>query len=294
MKKTGYQLYALATVFCWSLAFVITRMTLPYFSAASLGFLRYLTASTALAVIAVVTKMKPPKAADWPLFFLGGFFGFFLYMLVFNRGLASVPAATASVVNATVPVVTALIAGVVYRERIRGFQWAAIVIELIGVAVLTVMSGGLSRSGGLKWLFLAALALSSYNIVQRRLTKTYTAMQASTYSIFAGTLLLSVFAPAAFRELSAAPAEQYVYVALLGIFPSAVAYVSWSVAFSKAERTTQVSNFTVLTLFFTSLMGVVLLHEMPDPATLCGGGITLAGVLLFNYGAALFDTRRGA
>lgn len=294
MKKPLYQPYALATIFCWSLAFVFTRMTLSYFSAASLGFLRYLVASAALIVIAVIKKIKSPKPADWPLFLVSGFFGFFLYMIAFNKGLSSVPAATASVVNATVPVVTALIAGVVYREKIRGFQWVAVVIELIGIAVLTVMSGGLTQSGGLVWLFLAALSLSTYNILQRKLTKKYTAMQASTYSIFAGTLMLAFFSPTAFRELAAAPAAQYIYVALLGVFPSAIAYVSWSVAFSKAERTSQVSNFTVLTLFFTSLLGILILGETPNAATLVGGGITLAGVLLFNYGAAWLGKRRQA
>ena len=294
MKKPLYQPYALATIFCWSLAFVFTRMTLSYFSAASLGFLRYLVASAALIVIAVIKKIKPPKPADWPLFLVSGFFGFFLYMIAFNKGLSSVPAATASVVNATVPVVTALIAGVVYREKVRGFQWVAVVIELIGIAVLTVMSGGLTQSGGLVWLFLAALSLSTYNILQRKLTKKYTAMQASTYSIFAGTLMLAFFSPTAFRELAAAPAAQYIYVALLGVFPSAIAYVSWSVAFSKAERTSQVSNFTVLTRFFTSLLGILILGEMPNAATLVGGGITLAGVLLFNYGAAWLGKRRQA
>ena len=294
MKKPLYQPYALATIFCWSLACVFTRMTLSYFSAASLGFLRYLVASAALIVIAVIKKIKPPKPADWPLFLVSGFFGFFLYMIAFNKGLSSVPAATASVVNATVPVVTALIAGVVYREKIRGFQWVAVVIELIGIAVLTVMSGGLTQSGGLVWLFLAALSLSTYNILQRKLTKKYTAMQASTYSIFAGTLMLAFFSPTAFRELAAAPAAQYIYVALLGVFPSAIAYVSWSVAFSKAERTSQVSNFTVLTLFFTSLLGILILGETPNAATLVGGGITLAGVLLFNYGAAWLGKRRQA
>lgn len=294
MKKPLYQPYALATIFCWSLAFVFTRMTLSYFSAASLGFLRYLVASAALIVIAVIKKIKPPKPADWLLFLVSGFFGFFLYMIAFNKGLSSVPAATASVVNATVPVVTALIAGVVYREKVRGFQWVAVVIELIGIAVLTVMSGGLTQSGGLVWLFLAALSLSTYNILQRKLTKKYTAMQASTYSIFAGTLMLAFFSPTAFRELAAAPAAQYIYVALLGVFPSAIAYVSWSVAFSKAERTSQVSNFTVLTLFFTSLLGILILGETPNAATLVGGGITLAGVLLFNYGAAWLGKRRQA
>lgn len=85
------------------------------------------------------------------------------------------------------------------------------------------------------------------------------------------------------RELAAAPPIQYAYVAFLGIFPSAIAYVSWSVAFAKAERTSQVSNFMVLVLFFTSILGILILGEALNPATLCGGGITLAGVLLFNH-----------
>lgn len=291
MKRNDPTPYALATVFCWSLAFVFTRMTLPYFSAAALGCLRYLIASCALLVIAVVTRIAPPRRRDWPWFLLSGFFGFFLYMLVFNQGLVSVPAATASVVNATVPVLTASIAGVVYRERIGRDQWAAIVIELIGIVVLTVMSGGLTARHGLVWLFLAALSLSTYNILQRRLTQQYSAMQASTYSIFCGTLMLAVFAPSAFRQLAAAPASQWTYLVLLGVFPSAVAYVSWSVAFSKAQRTSQVSSFTVLTLFFTSLLGLLILGETPNAATLCGGGITLVGVLLFNHSASVREKK---
>ncbi len=292
MNKNNYLPYALATVFCWSIAFVFTRMTLPYFSASALGFLRYLIASAALVIIALVLKLRPPKLSDCPWFAVSGFFGFFLYMLVFNKGLSSVPAATASVVNATVPAITALIASIVYREKIKGFQWAAIVIELVGVAVLTVMSGGLKNGGGLLWLFLAALSLSTYNILQRRLTRKYSAIQASTYSIFFGTVMLAVFSRDAFTQLAAAPAIQYLYLLILGVFPSAVAYVSWSVAFSKAERTSQVSNCTVLTLFFTSLLALLIAGETPNSATLCGGSITLAGVLLFNYGSVLTVKRK--
>ena len=90
MKKQNYQIYALITIFFWSMAFIFTRMTLPYFSASSLGFLRYLIASAALIVIVLVTKMKPPQLKDCPLFLLSGAIGFFLYMITFNQGLVSV------------------------------------------------------------------------------------------------------------------------------------------------------------------------------------------------------------
>lgn len=287
MRKYSYHPYALTTIFFWSLAFVFTRLTLPYVSASSLGFLRYLAASCTLAVVAIATKMKFPRIVDVPWFLLSGFFGFFLYMLLFNRGLSTVTASMASVVNATVPVITALLASVVYHEKLKGFQRLAILVELIGIVVLILMNGGLTEGIGLLWLFLAAIALSIYNVLQRKLTKTYTALQSSTYSIFGGTFLLAIFAPAAFREISKAPASQYFYIAVLGVFSSALAFVTWSKAFAKAENTAQVSNYMVLTLFMTSLLGFFIAKETPSAATLCGGGITFIGVLIFNFSTDL-------
>jgi len=132
------------------------------------------------------------------------------------------------------------------------------------------------------WLILAALELSGYNLIQRKLTKRYTALQSSTYSIFFGTLLLAIFAPTAIQEVTTAPAIQFVYLAVLGIGSSAIAYVSWAKAFSKAKQTSQVSNYMFITPFLTSILGFLLANEVPDQATVIGGGIILSGVLLFN------------
>ena len=137
----------------------------------------------------------------------------------------------------------------------------------------------------------AALALSIYNLLQRKLTKTYTALQASAYSIILGTCMLAVFAPTAIREVSQAPAMQYFYLAVLGVCSSAVAYVSWAKAFSKAKKTSQVSNYMFVTPFLTSILGFLLAGEVPDRATLVGGGIILLGVFLFNFGGRFFKEK---
>lgn len=282
--KESFHPYAMVTVFFWSMANVLTRLATQYFSAFSLGFLRYLVASVALVAVVFMTKMKAPMRKDWPWFAVAGAVGFFFYMIAYNQGCAATTAATTSVVIATTPVITALIARIIYREKLRALQWAGIVVEFLGVVVLTLMNGVFSINGGLQWLFGATLLLSTYNLLQRRLTQTYTALQTSAFSIFAGTVMLSVFAPRAAEDLKTAPPIQLLYITLLGVFCSAVAYVSWSKAFSKAEKTSSVSNYMFVTPFLTSILGFVMVREVPDLATLVGGGVILAGVMIFNFG----------
>lgn len=287
--KDNYHIYAITTIIFWSLAYVLTRLTLQYFTAFSLGFLRYFVASCTLAIVAVLLKMKFPRKTDLPWFILAGAIGFFLYMITFNKGQQSVTASTGSIVIATVPVLTALLARYIYKERLSRLQWFAILTELAGVSVLTLMNHVLSVNKGLLWLFLAALALSIYNLLQRKLTKTYTALQTSAFSIFFGTILLAVFLPASIKEVSSAPGIQLFYIAVLGICSSAIAYAAWSRAFAKAKKTSQVSNYMFITPFLTSILGFLIAGEIPERSTLIGGAMILFGVLIFNFGDKIYD-----
>jgi len=288
--RNSFHPYAMITIIFWSLAYVLTRLALQYFSAFSLGFLRYFTASCTLAVVAVYTRMKLPHKSDFPIFLAAGAAGFFFYMITFNKGQATVTAATGSVVIATAPVITALLARFVYKEKLYSFQWIAVIIEFAGVLVLTLMNGVFSINIGLLWLFLAALALSSYNLLQRLMTNSYTALQTSTFSIFFGTVLLAIFLPDSVREVSSAPGIQLFYIAVLGIFSSAIAYVSWSKAFAMAKQTSQVSNYMFVTPFLTSILGFLIAHEVPDRATLLGGTIIIFGIFVFNFGGKIYES----
>ena len=82
--KDSFHPYAMVTILFWSLAYVLTRLTLQYFSAFSLGFLRYFVASCGLLVMAIATKMQLPKKKDLPWFLAAGAIGFFFYMIAFN------------------------------------------------------------------------------------------------------------------------------------------------------------------------------------------------------------------
>ena len=138
--KDSFHPYAGITILFWSLAFVLTRLLLQTFSAFPLGFLRYTVASCALVVIVLTAKIAPPDKANLKWFLLSGFFGFFLYMITFNKGIESVTASTSSVVIATAPVITALLAGLFYREKLSTIQWTATAVEFSGVVLLSLMN----------------------------------------------------------------------------------------------------------------------------------------------------------
>lgn len=286
--KRSYHVYAIITIIFWSLAYVPTRLALPYFSVYALGFLRYLIASCVLLVFILIYKIKAPKTADIKWFILSGAVGFFLYMITFNIGCKTVTACTSSIIIATVPMISALLARIIYQEQLRYVQIIAMIIEFVGVLVLTLMQGIFSINKGLIWLIAAALCLSFYNLLQRKLTKAYNWFQTSAYSIFTGTLMLGIFSQTALQEIQTAPPIQLMYIAILGIFSSAIAYVTWSLALKKAKKTSSVCNYMFITPFLVSLLGYVFAHEKLDMSAIIGGGIILFGVAIFNFGDKIF------
>jgi drug/metabolite transporter (DMT)-like permease len=202
--RNSYHPFALITIIFWALSYVLTRLSLQHFSAFSLGVLRYIVASATLLVVALINKMPLPKKKDLPWFILAGTLGFFIYVIAFNIGTSYVSASTSSILIAASPIITALIANRLYKEKLAVFQWVAILIEFAGVLILTLINGIFSVNSGISWLILAAISFSFYNLLQRRLTRTYSALQVSSFSMFFGTLMLLIFFPASIGEIKAA------------------------------------------------------------------------------------------
>lgn len=280
--KNSFHPYAITTILLWSLAYVFTRLALQYFSPFPLGLLRYVAASTALVIVVFVKKIKPPEKKDVPWFLLSGATGFFLYMLTFNKASITVNASTSSVVIASTPIITAILARIFYKEKLTYLQYGAIAVSFAGVVVLTVLSGGLSVNFGLFYLMCAALCLSIYNIAQRHLTKTYSSLCSTAYSIFFGTLMLCIFIPSTIEETVNAPSIQIFYILILGVLSSAAAYCAWAKALSLAKSVSSVSNYMFVTPFLTSVLAMVIAGESVEKSTVIGGIIIFAGLILFT------------
>ena len=86
--------------------------------------------------------MKLPQKKHIPLFLISGAFGYVIYTVAMNIGLQTLPSATCSLLVATSPIMTAIIAERVYHEKINAVSWCAIFIAFAGVAILLLWDSG--------------------------------------------------------------------------------------------------------------------------------------------------------
>lgn len=281
-------LFAFTTVFLWSSAFPITKIATQCFSPNALGLMRCTLASVILLIIGSMNHLrKPIKALHIPLFFLSGGLGFSLYMIFFNTGMLTLSSATSSLIIATTPVLTAIGASFLYKEKISIIGWAAIGTAFAGVAVLLLSDstkGGLSGGRGLFFMIAAAIVFCCYNLLNRKLLSMgYTAVESVTWSMVCGAVLLMFFIPQALSQVSQASPKALLSVTFLGAMPSATAYLLWSKAFSLASKTSDVTNFQFLTPLLSASMGFAMLGEIPSAATIIGGLIIIASIVVFGF-----------
>jgi len=233
----------------------------------------------------LVTRIKLPKLKDVPVIFLLGFLGIAAFHTAQNYGQVTVTAGSAGMIISSVPIFTAILATIFLGEKLKLWGWLSIFISFLGVSLIALGEReGVKFNPGVFMLLLAAIAAAIYFVLQKPYLIRYTALQLVTYMIWAGTLLLLVFTPGLIEEVTNAPIEATIATIYLGIFPSAVAYVTWSYALSRAPASI-VASFLYLQPVFAVIIAWIWLNEIPALISMIGGVVTILGVFLVNkYG----------
>lgn len=271
------------TVFLWASAFPLTKIVQEQFTSNPLGFLRCSIAAILLIIIGKYNHIHKPKKEDIPWFFLSGGLGFTLYMITFNTGIQTLTSATSSIIIAITPILTAIVATKLYKEMIRPIGWLSILMAFVGVLILLLWEGVFSINIGLIWTIFASLVFCGYNILSRRLAqKGYSSLEIVTYSMLCGAILLGFWSFEGIRQLSHADMKHILSLVYLGAFPSAAAYFFWGKAMSFAERTSEVTNFMFVTPLLSTIMGFIILKEIPNLGTFIGGALIIISIIIFN------------
>jgi len=240
-----------------------------------------------------MTRIKLPKLKDIPAIFLLGFVGIAAFHTAQNYGQVTVTAGSAAMVVSSVPIFTAMLATIFLGEKLKLWGWLGIFISFLGVFLIALGEReGVKFDPGVFILLLAAIAAATYFVLQKPYLIRYSALQLVTYMIWAGTLFLLVFTPGLIEEVTSAPIEATVATIYLGIFPSAVAYVTWSYALSRAPASI-VASFLYLQPVFAVIIAFIWLNEIPVLISIIGGVVTILGVFVVNKYGLSSDEPKG-
>lgn len=272
-------------LFLWSSNYAVVSYALNSVSPEGLALSRFAIASLLLLVVAVIKKIKIPEVKDIPVITFCGFMGVTFYNFALNFSERTVTAGSASLILNTYPIFVTLLSGLILKEKVSILKWLGIMISFGGILLITLgeNKAGVSINVGIFILLLSAIAISCFDVAQKKLMGRYTPLEVTSYFIWTGTLFMAVVCtPALIKDMAVMKPDALLSIIYLGIFPSTMACLLWANLVSRYPLSALSGIFYIIP-FFTMLLAFILMHQTTSLLAVVGGCIALMGVFIMNF-----------
>ncbi|HPW04807.1 MAG: DMT family transporter [Dokdonella sp.] len=265
----------------WGASFLFQRITVPAVGVAFTASIRIVLSALMLVLIARVLGLSLQWRTHWRVWLFLGTVNTAIPFLCFAAAARSLPAGYMAVINATVPLLTVILAWAMFRIRPSASKRAGVVVGLLGVAVLA-RYGSIAMTApvllGIGLLFAAAAMYA------------YIALYVRQYPLGVDPLVMAaasqlgaafVILPLGIHSLPTELPSLQVLACLLvlGIVCTGVAYLLYFRLLSDVGSEKAVTN-TFLVPLFAQLWGALFLDEHLTAFGAIGFALVLLAVAL--------------
>lgn len=293
-QTKGY-CYVLTTVFCWGAAYVAIKGCIQDFSPGALALLRGLIASLCMIIVyRAHYRCHDYRSSTTKIILISGFLGTLgigLYNVLLNMSEQALSASTIGFLGGQIPLITTILALAFLKESLSKWGYVGILISFFGISLIAYSghNRALEHAAHSHFFYLCCMLIAIimagvYSCLQKPVLKQIHPIKFACIAIWSATFCLLYFAHDLYHDLQTAHVHSIGYAVFLGIFPSAIAYLTWSKGLSILSAC-QAAALVYFMPIITILLSILILHDQPNFGTLLGGSIAMVGAWInHKYG----------
>ncbi len=270
----------------WGSSFLFMKVALVGLSPAQVAWSRLILGALTLGLFVALRRDRLPRQAKlWAHMTVLAVSFCVVPFLLFSWAQQYVSSGLASIYNATTPIMTAVMAGVLFRvEKLRLVQIAGILVGITGVMVIIAPWRGLDFDQSLiaQLAILGATACYGFSLAYMRRFVSDSGMTALVFSflnIGIAAAIMAILTP--FLVLTPVALDPWIVgcVLLLGCLGTGVAYI-WNQNVLRAWGPTRASTVTYITPVVGVALGILILGESVSWNEPIGALVVFLGILL--------------
>lgn len=286
-EKKIYMLMTLCTLF-WAGAFIAGKIGVEEFPPFSLAFFRFLVSTAIIFPIMIKYEKKDwrLKKSDFLNIIPLGMIGMFGYHALFFTALKYTTAINSSMIGATNPMITSILASLLIGEKLEIKRLGAILLAFFGV-ILTITNGNIEVVRSVSFnigdiiMLIAVICWAVYSVISKKVMPKYSPLIITSYSFLVclAALIPFVLMERPMTYLPYVTWRGWASVVYMAVFASVIGYLVQQVSI-KAIGPSKTMSFINLVPVFSIILSALILRERVTIIKLVSGAIIICGVVL--------------
>lgn len=284
-KSTTAWVFLLLCNLMWALQFTCIKLVQDQVGAFSTVFLPIVMATIFLIpfVYKDVKANQKRKIGDLKIFMVLSLVGQFPAQVLTTFGTQQSTASNAAIIGLCLPILSAVLAFVILKEKMTPLRWISFVIAIAGVILISLKDifnsdFAIQYILGNALLFLGVFGSGFYNTFCKKIANDYTEMEMLFYTYIFMLILLAPlvwhYEPNLISTIPSFTSNTWTGLLLLTIFHNFLSMLLFFKALKNLDAT-QVAFSNFLITFFALPIAAIWLHEKLNIFSILGGLLVL-------------------